>query len=75
MPVSTAQIPAQAACAQDRQPIEKNSLWDELNIQKGEIVCQGNFGTTSKVGLGAFSAGVREIFRVEMEKARFPAMK
>jgi len=34
-------------------------------------VCQGNFTTRSWVCLGAFSAGFRGVFGVEVERGRF----
>ena len=45
-----------------------------VEYTKMAIVCQGNLSTRSWVCLGAFSAGIRGVFRVEVERGRFPSI-
>ena len=45
----------------------KNSLLGIVEYTGKAIVCQGNFSTRSWVCLGAFSAGIRGVFGVEVE--------
>jgi hypothetical protein len=71
---STSRGPPKAAPPDTLPPheliIDKNSLWNGSNIQKEAIVRQGNFSTSTRTGacLGGFSAGIRWIFGLEVER-------
>ncbi len=51
--------------------IDKNSLWRELNIQKGELCAKGILAQDLGFVWGAFPGGIRGILGVEAERGRF----
>jgi hypothetical protein len=60
-------------------PIDKNSIWGGLKIQKRQLCVKGileqgileqYFRTRSWVCFGSFSAGIRGVFGVEVERGR-----